>query len=390
MGNSVIQRWYAIEPSTPASFELPPDDPAVELETDGGLISSVEGEEAGEHTYAHEGDFLVSHDGPEGETLYEKDASTGLLSKVTLPNGTWAKINYYADKRVESVEVAPNGANAKTTHFYYDDGPPRRSTVTPPDKPQIVYDIGADGSVFKWWHKDAPPEIVKMTGNLWLDQYTEVDAGDLVLEVEGDSPHGLTSIQIIANGNQLVSEKTCEQDLQTPEIECERMEDLWVTDTASLAPGILNLEAIVTDRFDKSVSKRWWVTIPQTPPPVPGSPVPPKFSEIQKFREDYGLEVVFPVANERELVERIFNLINAWHSPGTPAGQVARASWERWGVPLRPADVAEMEYREGYMATNIPLIEEWAETHSSNTYAGYYLDHPSGGVMHVGIHAEST
>jgi len=381
-----IQQWmlghYAAE--EPAPLDLSDGDPMVEVETPGGLVSSVTGNAAGEHTYEHEGDFLTSHDGPEGKTLYKKDAA-GLLSEVILANGTWAKIKYYADKRVESVEVAPNGVGAKTTKFHYEDGPPRRSTVTPPDKPQIVYDIGADGSVFKWWHKEAPPEILLLDGSLGFDKAgDEVSAGDLVLVVEGDSPHGIASIQIIANGDQLVSEKTCEQD-PDPQIECTREEDLWVTDTASLSPGVLNIEVIVTDRFGKSVSKRWSVTIPRTPPPVPGYPVPPKFSEIQKFREDYGLEVVFPVANERELVERIFNLINAWHSPHTPAGEVARASRERWGVPLRPADVAELEYREWLYDVNGERIDQWVEATSPGSYAGYYMDHAAGGIMHIGF-----
>jgi len=388
---SRVQQWmlghYATE--EPAPLDLSDGDPRVEVETPGGLVSSVSGNAAGEHTYEHEGDFLTSHDGPEGETHYEKNAA-GLLSEVVLANGTWAKIKYHADNRVESVEVAPNGTSAKTTLFHYEDGPPRRSTVSPPNQPQIVYDIGADGSVFKWWHKEAPPEIIALNGSLGFDKNgKEVPAGDLVLEVEGDSPHGVASIQIIANGNQLVSEKTCEQD-PDPEIECTRLEDLWVTDTASLSPGVLNIEVIVTNELEKSASQRWSVIIPRTSPPVPGYPVAPKFSEIQQFREDYGLEVVFPVATERELVERIFNLINAWHRPHTPAGEVARASMARWGVPMRPADIAEMEYREGYLAQDAAAIPLWAANNAPSTYAGYYVDNRAGGVVRVGFTTAQT
>lgn len=391
INNNRIQQWmlgkYTAE--HPAPLDLSDGDPKVEVETAGGLVASVTGNAAGEHAYEHEGDFLVSHDGPEGETLYEQNAA-GLLSKVTLPNGTWASIAYFADNRVESVTMAPEGANAKTTHFHYETGPPRRSIVSSPNKPQITYDIGADGSVLRWWHKESPPEIIALNGSLGFDKNgKEVPAGDLLLEVEGDSPHGVASIQIIANGDQLVSEKTCEQD-PDPEIECTRLEDLWVTDTASLTPGVLNIEVIVTNELEKSESRRWSVTIPHTPPPIPGSPVPPKFSEIQKFREDYGLEVVFPVANERELVERIFNLINAWHSPNTPAGEVARASMDRWGVPLRPADVAEMEYRERFLKQSAPLISQWGASHSSATYAGFYMDHRAGGKIRVGFTANQV
>lgn len=382
-----IQQWmlghYSAAETAP--LDLSDGDPKVEVQTEGDLVASVAGNAAGTHSYEHEGDFLTSYEGPEGETLYEKNAA-GLLSKVTLPNGTWAKIKYLADNRVQSVEVKLAGeASSKTTNFHYEDGPPRRSIVTPPGKPQITYDIAADGSVFKWWHKDSPPEIIALNGSLGFDKNgTEVAAGDLVLEVEGDSPHGVASIQIVANGNQLVSEKTCEQD-PDPEIECERLEDLWVTDTASLSPGVLNIEVIVTNELGRSESKRWWVTIPHTPPPAPGAPVPPKFSEIQQFREEHGLEVIFPVANERELVERIFDLINAWHSPSSVAGQVARASWERWGVPLRPEDVAELEYRLAYWHHDSQAIEAWADSNAPGTFAGVFIDERAGGKIVVGF-----
>jgi hypothetical protein len=166
-------------------------------------------------------------------------------------------------------------------------------------------------------------------------------------------------------------------------------ESSWVTSTDLHAPGHLQLEVITTDSTGESTSERFWVDIPEPPPPpAPGTSIPPRFHEIAEFREDYGLEVVFPVANETELNERIFDLIKAWHEPNTPLGEVARSSRERWGVPLRPADVAELEYREGYVATNGPLIEDWAYTHALNTYAGYEVDHRSGGIIRVGFTGE--
>jgi tripartite motif-containing protein 71 len=385
VSNNRVQQWmlghYFAEET---QLDLSDGDPKVEVETAGDLVTSVAGNAAGTHSYEHEGDFLVSHEGPDGTTTYEKNPA-GLMSKVTLPNGTWASISYFPDNRVQSVTVAHEGVDPKTTDFYYKTGPPQRqSIVTPPDKPQVTYDIAQDGSVLKWWHKEQGPKFLTIDGNLYWDKGKEV-SGDLVLEVHADSPHGLASIEIIANGNQLVSEKRCEQDPGTPEIECVQMEDMWVTDTGSLTPGILNMEVIITDRFDHSASERWWVQIPHTPPPTPGYPKAPTFNEILKFREDYGLEVVFPVPNERALVERIFDLRNAWYSPDTPLGQVARSSWERWGVPMRPADVAEMEYRERYVAQNGPLIDEWGYTHHPTTYAGHYVDHRAGGILHIGF-----
>jgi sugar lactone lactonase YvrE len=386
LGNSRIQRFHPIEISaSPASVELPADDPSVEVETSGGLISALEGEEAGEHSYEHEGDFLVSHDGPDGETLYEKNAA-GLLSKVTLPNGTWAQVEYFADNRVKSVTVKPAGEASKTTTFEYQDAAPRRTVVDPPDAPYVTYEIAADGSVLKWWNTPQPPTFDFLAGTLWDHREEEngLWPGDHVLDVQAFSAEGIASIQIIANGNQLVHETNCAQDPEVKGIECVEppLKSEWVASTDALAPGHLQIEIIATDHAGGSASKRFWVDIPEPPPPpAPGTPTPPRFADILRFRDEYGLEKVFPVANEIERNERIFDLIKAWYE----GEAVARASWERWGVPLRPQDVAEMEYREWYMAVNIPRIEEWATQNRSSTYAGYYMDHPAGGILRVGF-----
>jgi sugar lactone lactonase YvrE len=383
--NHRLQRWIAGSYVPSEEIERPQDDPTVTLETDDGLISALEGEEAGEHSYEHEGDFLASHDGPDGETLYEKNAA-GLLSKVTLPNGTWAQVEYFADNRVKSVTVKPAGEVSKTTTFEYQDATPRRTVVDPSDAPYVTYEIGADGSVLKWWNTPQSPTFDFLAGTLWDHREEEngLWPGDHVLDVQAFSAEGIASIQIIANGNQLVHETTCEQDPEVQGIECVEppLESEWVASTDAMAPGHLQIEVIATDHAGGSASKRFWVDIPEPPPPpAPGTPTPPRFADILRFRDEYGLEKVFPVANEIERNERIFDLIKAWYE----GEAVARASWERWGVPLRPQDLAEMEYREWYMAVNIPLIEEWATQNRSSTYAGYYMDHPAGGILRVGF-----
>ena len=60
------------------------DDPKVEVETSEGLVESVEGEEAGEHTYEHDGEQLVSHEDEEGKTEYEytEDDAELLIKEV--------------------------------------------------------------------------------------------------------------------------------------------------------------------------------------------------------------------------------------------------------------------------------------------------------------------
>lgn len=210
-------------------------------------------------------------------------------------------------------------------------------------------------------------------------------AGDHELFIQAHSEEGIASIQVIANGSDLVDEKACAQ-TEAPGIECKTEVDAWVTSTEENPPGRLDLEVIITDRLGQTAAERFWVNIPPPPPPpAPGTPIPPKFRDIAKFREEFGLDVVDPIANEIELNERIFNLIKAWYEAETSAGQVARATMDRWGVPLRPRDVAELEYRQWLYDVNADRIDEWVETTRPTSYAGYYMDHPAGGIMRVGF-----
>jgi hypothetical protein len=208
-----------------------------------------------------------------------------------------------------------------------------------------------------------------------------------VLDARAESAEGIASIEVIAGGDTLVDEQACPK----PQvIECLKEESEWVTEADLHSPGHLQLEVIATDRLGESTSERFWVNVPEPPPIALGTPVPPRFRDIAKFREEYGLEVVFPVESEIELNERILDLIKAWNEPNTPAGQVARSSMDRWGVPLRPADVAEMEYRQWYVGVIGSMLEDWGTNQRPDTYAGYYIDHASGGTIQVGFSNEQT
>lgn len=383
-----IQRWQLgnYVTATP-ELDLSDGDPRVTVETPAGLVAKVAGNAAGTHVYTHSGDDLTATSGPEGESKYEYDAS-GRMTRVTLANGTWGSIAYQADGRVKSVTVDPAGsAPAKTTTFEYSDLP-RRTVVVPSDAPHVTYDLGDDGSVLKWWNALQPPAFDDLAGGLYENRNKEdgLLAGDQYLDVQAHSEEGIASIDVIANGNQLVHETNCEQ-TEAPGIECKTVVSEWVTNTELHAPGHLQVEVLVTDRLGQTASERFWVDIPPPPPPpAPGTPIPPKFADVLKFREDYGLEIVFPVANEIERNERIFNLINAWYE-GEP---VARASWERWGVPLRPADVAELEYRQWFYDLDAERINRWVEETSPSSFGGYYIDHRAGGIMHIGFTANQA
>jgi YD repeat-containing protein len=378
--NNRIQKWQV--PNTDPPKPPEENDPAVDVSLSSGLVSSVEGEEAGTNTYAHTGELLTANKGPDGEVKYEYDAASR-LKKVTLPNGTYGSITYNTTYgRVSKVTVDPAGpAPAKSTSFAYSDEP-RKTTVTPEGGTIISYDIGADGSVVKWQDKNAPPTIDNISGSLYANRGKEVNTGVQNVVVKAHTPQGISSIQVITNGTNLVDEANCTENEETTKVECEYVENEWVMETEDFAPGRLNLEAIVTDRKGEASTERFWLNIPPPPPPAPaGLPVKPKFKDILHFREEFGLEVWDPVSGESELNDRIFDSINGW----TTEDPVSRASWERWGVPLRTPDVAELEYRMRYLETDGPLIRQWAEATHPNTYAGYYVDHRAGGIVHVGF-----
>ncbi|HEX5376365.1 MAG TPA: DUF6531 domain-containing protein [Solirubrobacterales bacterium] len=375
---------------------LPPvpsteDDPKVEVEASSSLVDSVEGEESGQISYEHEDELLTAVNGPTGETDYDYD-SEGRLTKVTLPNGTWGQVAYdEADGRVKSVTVDPAGEEpVKTTYFAYQDSPSRRTTVSPEGEQATVYDIAADGSVLKWWNALKAPEIEVLSGSLYVQRgeiHPEpITVGDHDLLVRAHSEEGIASIQLIANGDLLVDEKTCAQDYSNEKTECVDEAMQWVTDTGSWAPGILQLEVIVTDSLSQAQvsSERFWVNVPYTPPPAPGSADPPAFEEILRFREAHGLDLDLK-GDELAINERIFDLLNAWYNPNTPAGEVARATEERWGVPLRPVDAAELEWRLQYWEQASTAIPAWVSTNASSSFAGFYIDERAGGLIRIGF-----
>lgn len=397
-GNGRYQHWatpiYAAEEDV---FErrAEANDPVVSVDVEGGLVESVEGEQAGEHTYAHSGDDLTSHTGPEGETRYEYTAS-GRLFEIKLPNGTTASMIYEtALGRTKSVAIDPAGPEPRSTtqFFYFDDE--RKTTVTRPGSPTVEYRFGEDGSVLKSSNSPQPPDVV-LSGSLHVKRVVgdpsssiPIATGLHNLEVQAHAVEGVASIEVM-DGDVIVSERSCPQDESTLERECVNLTDEWAVETLELEPGINEIEVLVKDTLGQFKSERFQVNIPFTPPPPEGDRRP-TFTQIKAFRKDRGLDLdLDPVTQEQIAYDRVYDLIGAWNNPHTPEGQVARFATDNWGVPLRAIDVAELEYRDWYLSTNSPLIEDWGESHQPATFAGLIMDHAAGGIVRVGFTSDAA
>lgn len=387
--NHRVQKWVtpAFEASELVQAEPDvPDDPAVDVEVSEDLVAAIEGPEAGQHSYSHSGDDLVSHTGPEGETSFEYDSS-GLMTKVELPNGTVATMSYDAlSSRVKTVTVDPAGQDpAKTTFFSYDDEN-LKTTVEREGSPKVDYFFDELGAVFRMRHAVEPPEVV-LSGTFWVGRETAspINTGLHNLEIQASSAHGIAAIEVM-DGDTIVSEKFCSQIYGNSEIECKEESDEWVAETLGMAPGIHEIEVLVTDAHGRAASQRFWVNIPYTPPPAEGEGHRPTFAEIKRFRIDHGLDLdLNQVAQEHLLNDRIYDLLAAWGNPHTPEGEVAHYGDVNWGVPMRAVDAAELEYREWYLEANSPQIEHWGEAQRPTTYAGFVVDHAAGGIVRIGF-----
>jgi Domain of unknown function (DUF6531)/NHL repeat len=383
-GNHRIERWRAPgitlnEPGVPMQ-----DDPKLEVDISEGLVESVEGKEAGTVDYEHDGELLTAVNGPEGEADYEYDEA-GRMTKVELAGGSWAEIAYEATYgRVKSVTVSIEGSTPKTTKFEYTDSPSRSTRVVPDGEAATVYDIAADGSFVRWQNAVKPPELEDIGGTLYDPEHREtakpIEPGVYSLEIKAHSDEGIAKIEVVANGNLQVDEKTCDEETE----KCETVSDQWVTEAGNWSPGILYLEVLATDRLGAEASQRFWVNIPYTPPPDPEVEAPPTYIAIKEFREEFGLDLDLK-GDEEAINDRIFASMSAWNNPHTPAGEVARATSERWGVPLRQVDAAELEYRERYLAQATSVIPAWAASNAPGAYAGFYIDHRAGGIIRVGF-----
>jgi hypothetical protein len=98
------------------------------------------------------------------------------------------------------------------------------------------------------------------------------------------------------------------------------------------------------------------------------------------FRKSFGLDLDLH-GNRAAIGRRIHALIRAW-SRGEP---VARVTADELGLPLRPRDDRELEFRDEYIEQTAGILERWAPRHAAATYAGYDVDHEHGGIFYIGF-----
>jgi len=114
---------------------------------------------------------------------------------------------------------------------------------------------------------------------------------------------------------------------------------------------------------------------------------PPRLQAIISERTFEGLDLDLE-GSRKAILRRAKRLLAAWFR-GNPVARWT-ALEEAWGMPLRPQDQVEMEYRETYREHFQDLIEEgdWVEKNATSTYAGYELSDSEGGIIYVGFTAE--
>jgi hypothetical protein len=109
--------------------------------------------------------------------------------------------------------------------------------------------------------------------------------------------------------------------------------------------------------------------------------------QIISDRAYFGLDLDLK-GDHAAIVRRARGLLQAWRD-GDPVARWTSEE-EAFGMPLRAAEQAELEYRETYREHFQDLIEEsdWVATNAPTTYAGYELDEAAGGIIYVGFTVE--
>jgi YD repeat-containing protein len=354
-------------------------DPAITVATTSGLATSASSE-ADTATYSYTSGKLTTSNDSEGETKYEYDAGNR-IKKITLPNGTWASVTYDSTGRATKVIVKPAGGTEKTTNFKYEQEP-RRTYVWGNEDPEVIYYFGEDGSLLKWENAATPPTIASITGSLWghRNDPNPIENKDQTLFVTAESQNEIASIKVLS-GNAVLAEQSCEDKSEPPAHNCDRPPALeWIPNPSEFPPGRLDLEIVATDFQEHSTAERFFVTMPQQPPPNPEAPEKPNFKSIKLFREENGLDRG-KALTEAQSNRLILELLYEWEAQ-FPA---AVAAVETFGVPMRTPELGEMEYRRSYLAQAAEAIPLWAEEHSPTTYGGYYVDNREGGIIYVGF-----
>jgi tripartite motif-containing protein 71 len=356
------------------------EDPSLDMSLSSGVVTEVASDEMGDTDYGYEAGKLKSIAGIDGETKYGYDAS-GRMNSVTLPNGTIATITYDSTSRATSVKVDPAGPEtAKTTNFAYS-AEPRRTTVWGGGAAETFYDIGDDGSVVKWAWAETPPTIASISGSLWSQKGQLLENKDQTLFATGSSPHHIASIKVVVNGNSVVEEKTCTDPSSPPTQLCDQPAPLeWITHPSEHAAGRMDIEVVVEDFDGRQTAERFFVVVPQQPPPGPETVERPNFHAIKVFREDYGLDLNNP-RTEPQMNELLLELLYEWEKQDP----TAMTAVEKWGIPMRASELDEMEWRKTYIGQAAEVIPQWAEEHASSTYGGFYVDQRAGGKIYVGF-----
>ncbi|MGN6254253.1 MAG: DUF6531 domain-containing protein [Solirubrobacterales bacterium] len=354
-------------------------DPALNVGLTSGLATSVASETAGTTTYSYESGNLTAKKNAEGETKFTRDANNR-ISKIELPNGTWATVEYDSIGRAIKVVVKPAGGTEQTTHFSYGTEP-HETRVWSTEHPEVIYSINNEGAVFKWQYAEGPPVIESITGSLWENRGKELPNQDQTLSVTASSnPYEIASIKVIEDGNAVIGEETCEDNSSPPANNCKQASLTWVMNPSEFAPGQLNLEVVATDTHGHSTGESLSVTIPQQPPADPEAPEPPDFASTKQFREDYGLDRNNPLT-QAQLTKLALELLYEWEAQMP----TAITAVEEWGVPMRAAELFEMDSRREYINRDAEIIPKWAKEHAASAYGGFSVDDKAGGLIYVGF-----
>ncbi len=341
------------EISTTNAYD-PDADIAAEVESDNGLVETVDtGSQTVELTHDVSED-LTAVESEDGLTEYAYGQAS-LLERIDLADGSFVEIQYDSERRVTQVKLKESSQTAKIWTFAYSTPViiSGSTTVVEPGGRTTQFLIGPAGLVIRSQSSLASMNF-DATGSLPAARgRTLHDPGEynVVITATGNE---ITKTAVIVDGNVT--------DVQECDPTCPSVENEWKVDRANLPPGLITVVASAERSNGESRAEYVTVNVPTTPPPGEEW-LPPAIGDALAFRTENGLSTDYPTVNAMQ------NDPSYWYN--------------KWGLPLSVPEIAELQYRENYIAESETLLENYS-TANPSIFAGSFVESTTG-IVRVGI-----
>jgi YD repeat-containing protein len=341
-----------------------------------GLLADITDPTGADYHYDHDpAGNLTRLTDPSGKHTDMQYNVFGDLVQVTDRLGREYKFGYgptslFSDHRVRTVThvTDPVAGTGPTTTYSYGS---HSTIVTDPDGTTHAYAYDRGSIVRTETAGASPPSIFVTSGALPGQDGTVLSLSQTYnLRVDAYDSSGMRSIEVVVDGasDDDTALNPCPQ--TSPPTSCGFN---WTFDTETYAGGEYLVTAIATANNGSRVSRSFLVFVPPNPASTDGI-------------SDHVVSDSEEMTRARSLRTQLgFRADDAYITQleTDPAAQAARTEY---GIPMTSGEMSDVQVREDAQGA-LSSVEDYiaASPAASSTFAGLYIDQPSGGTVNVGF-----